>query len=516
MDQLKVILEHRFWVLSVLAVLIPPIGWWVSTGDMATQTDIRTGAIRGKVKSLETLKKDLSKAANKDWIEAAKQVNGKLAGLVDQTQKRLYEHQRPVMVMHPFVRHAFEEAQVKYRGDSDTARNPHAFFDMKRLFMSRYVDMWRTDVYEVVSPFDMVTGDGKVLCTDQNGSIQITRAPVEIWQQRQMISTAEMWDAQEDLWMLHALMQAVARVNEGSLNIDDARIKRLISATLRGGSETDLMERRKKKSTTGPGGQNTPSVLNNPFASRSDSDTGPKALPLIDPNDIFGSAEEAGTAASPMTLGAKKQTAGEPPPVAPYVVRAEGKWRARGFVLRVVMDHQEIPKLLTVLTEAPFPVQIYHVEHEPYDFQKNRQSTVAAENEADQKRLKANEERLNLAMNQVNLAEVLVAGTFIFYDEPSTPAEQASAASSAAPASVKAQQPGKAANGAPVPPTGAKAAGPATSVPGAGSAPKAASPGKAPGAAGSPGAPQSPKSAAPASPRAPGATTPKPVQPVKP
>jgi hypothetical protein len=180
----------------------------------------------------------------------------------------------------------------------------------------------------------------------------------------------------------------------------------------------------------------------------------------------------------------------------------------------VVMDHQEIPKLLTVLTEAPFPGQIYHVEHEPYDFQKNRQTTVTADNEADQKRLKANEERLNLAMNQVNLAEVLVAGTFIFYDEPSTPAEQAS--SGAAATSVKAQQPGKAANGAPVPPTGAKAAGPATSVPGAGLAPKAASPGKAPGAAGSPGTPQNPRSAAPASQRAPGATTPKPAQPVKP
>jgi hypothetical protein len=178
------------------------------------------------------------------------------------------------------------------------------------------------------------------------------------------------------------------------------------------------------------------------------------------------------------------------------------------------MDHQEIPKLLTVLTESPFPVQIYHVEHKSYDFQKDRQVAplVTAENEVDQKRFKLNQDRLNLAMNQVNLAEVLVAGTFILYNEPKTPGEQ-SAAPAAGPATAKAPQSGNLASGSPAATTGIKPGVPATSGPAAGSATKSPSPAKAVSPV-APSAPQSPKSTAPTSP-ATGSTSPKPGQPAK-
>jgi hypothetical protein len=251
MDQLKIILDHRFWILSVLAVLIPPIGWYVSTGDMATETDKRTMKIKASVKSIQDLTKGVATVPNNDWIAGVTHVNAQLATRVDETQKQLFDHQRPVMVWWPIVDKPLKEAKVKYRDDKPA--NPQAFAAAKRLFMTRYDDMWRDDVYYIVDPFNMVTGlsprggPGKVLCSDQNGSVQITRAPFEAWQARQMITTQEFWDAQEDLWMLHALMQAVARVNEGSINIDDSRIKRVISVTLRGGNLSDREDRRKKK-----------------------------------------------------------------------------------------------------------------------------------------------------------------------------------------------------------------------------------------------------------------------------
>jgi hypothetical protein len=214
--------------------------------------------------------------------------------------------------------------------------------------------------------------------------------------------------------------------------------------------------------------------------------------------------------AGPTGIGAKKGGSVADAPPANSYVEQDTKWRARGFVLRLVMDHQEIPKLLTVLTDSPFPVQIWHVEHQPYDFQKNRQqSTIASDNEADQKQLKANEERLNLAMNQVNLAEVLVAGTFLFYNEPKTPTEQAAGA---APAAAKAPQPGKPASGSPSTSTSAGAK-PATSGPGAVPATKSPSSTKA-GSPGTPSAPQSPKSTSPTAPAA-GSSSPKAVQPGK-
>ncbi len=70
MDQLKILMEHRFWILSALAVLLPPIGWWVSTGEMATETEKQTKAINTKVKAIDDLTKAAPTVANQDWIEA--------------------------------------------------------------------------------------------------------------------------------------------------------------------------------------------------------------------------------------------------------------------------------------------------------------------------------------------------------------------------------------------------------------------------------------------------------------
>ncbi len=528
MDQLKIILEHRFWVLSALAILLPPIGWYMSTGDMAAETEKRSQKISSAIKSIDNAAKDVPKTANKEWIKGAQQVNDKLAARVDETQQHLVDHQRPIMTFHPLVKKEYEAAKVKYRDDKP--QDPQAFLRMKRLFMSRYNDMWDSEVYQAVEPFEFAKNDGKVLFRDQNGNIPIVHAPSETWQQRQMISTQEMWDAQEDLWMLHALMKAVARVNEGSVNIDDARIKRLLQATLRGGNSADLADRRKKKQSTGTpaggqeqGGGGAPGGghglgLGGGFLRRGGGeDAGPKAIPMIEPDDIFGSDSDAGGAVSGSS---KKGGAGEPAAVFPYVAQEGGKWRGRGFVLRVVMDHQEIPKLLTVLSEAPFPVVIMQVEHREYDYQKDRQQNVvvAGENDPAQKNWKTAEERVNMAMNQSNLAEVLVAGYFIFYDEPASAGAPAAAApTTTAPAPAKGAAPVKLPSGAPASPTApgaGKPVGTPTPAPApVGTSAKGAPTTKAAGSA--PAVPQNPKPAGATTPQAPPSSGSKLTQPGK-
>jgi hypothetical protein len=535
MDQLKILMEHRFWVLSALAVLLPPIGWWVSTGDMATQTETQTKKINGEIKKIDDRTSKASTYANQEWIDGAKKVNARLATFIGESQKTLYKHQQPSMVFWPTIRKPLEESKVKYRGE--TAPNPQVFLDARRLFISRYTDMWMDEVLKVIEPFDLVTGDGKVWCLNDNGGIPIMKAPVASWQQRQMIGADEMWAAQEDLWMLHALMKAVARVNEGSSNIDNARIKRLISAKLRGGSLLDLNDRRtKKKGNAAPGGAPGGASGGAPSGGfggmggmmgmgRLEADQGPKAQPLIDPDDIFGSGEDAGAAAAQATT--KKRGIGDlEGETRPYVeTDPSNRWRTRGFILDVVMDHQEIPKLLTVLTESPFPVQIFQVEHLPFDSSKTHVKsalTLGPENAEQQKIVKNNEERVAMAMNQSNLAEVLVAGTFLLYNEPASMAEPAPAATGAgaAPPATKTPPGGTAAAkgapvGSPAPSSGAKPASPTAPAPKSSPSSNTATPSKgAPAAGGSTTAPTSPKPGA-ATPAASGSTAPKSAQPAK-
>jgi hypothetical protein len=408
----------------------------------------------------------------------------------------------------PMIRKELDESKVKYR--AETAPDPQAFLRARRLFISRYMDMWIPDVYKVIDPFDPTTGEGKVLAKDNSGAYTIMRAPYEEWQHKQGIAAEEMWGAEEDLWMLHALMKAVARVNEGASTIDNALIRRILTATLRGGSPADLNERRTKKKSQSSqqpgapgaaGGSEGGGALgggwgSGPRIGGMRGDTGPKALPMIDPDDVFGSGEEGSAQAS--AGGTKKPGGGESGTLHPYVEETPGRWRARGFVLRVLMDQQAIPKLLTALSESPFPVYIWHVEHLPYDNQKNRlQVSAMSENDVDSKRQKEIEERLALALNQSYLADVQIAGTFLMYYEPAGAAEQPAPTSKAP---VPAATAGTA-KGAPAAKGAAGAAAPAAASQPAGAVPTSAAPLGAPtpakGAspkAGS-GAPQPPTSA---------------------
>jgi hypothetical protein len=511
MDQLKVMLVHRFWILSALAILIPPISWWMSTGDMAKQTDVRAKQIESSIKKIQTLSKDLSKAANADWIDGAKQVNVKLASLVDQTQKRLYDHQRPVMSWHPVVRKALDDAKVKYRGDN--AGNPQAFLVAKKLYIARYADQWQ-HALQIVEPFSWTTGDGKVWCAglDANNQAEITKAPVDAWQSRQIISSEELWDAQEDLWMLQALFKAIARVNEGSISIDDARIKKLTVAILRGGNLADRDDRRKPKTGTGgiPGKAAPVGVQGGGGP--------PRAMPMIDSDDIFGSDDSSsGSRSGANTRGGFGGGGGGGGSEGRrYVTVSSGKWRTRGFVLRVIMDHQEIPKLLTMLSDSPFPVQIWQVEHEPNNPKGNRITSAGApEYEADPKRAKERQQRVMMALSQPYLADVLIAGTFTFFEEPAAANAQPSPSAPAAVPTPPGTKPPTVATPA-VPPSKGAPTNLTSPAAAAGSAPAKAGSAKRPIGGGPSQLPQDPKANVTPTPSVAPLSAPKVKQPAKP
>ena len=61
MDQLKLVLEHKFSILTAVAVLLPPIGWWMASGDLAapnepTHENDRGGIIHDYQRGQESIK----------------------------------------------------------------------------------------------------------------------------------------------------------------------------------------------------------------------------------------------------------------------------------------------------------------------------------------------------------------------------------------------------------------------------------------------------------------------------
>jgi hypothetical protein len=431
MDQLKLALEHKFWILAGLAILLPPIGWWAATDNLATETASRTKTIDGYDRRIP----DSKNAPNVMWIEGAKQIDREVTVSVAQSQERLFDHQKSEMTFPKVVAEALAQCKVKYRGDGGPTQE---FLDAKDFFVHSYAEDWK-NVVNLIRPYKMSTGDGLVLISGdstQQEVLPITRhGEVEQWRQSLGFTAAQMWDVQEDIWFLRSLMQAIAKVNQGATEIGNARIKKLNEIRLRGGDLADLANRQSGKSTSNnPNGVATPRPggmqvsYGGGRGSGSSQESSYKPPKAFDPDDIFGDDGGKSNVVDTRSRRDRDAVAGD---VKRWVDKSD-KWRKRGFVLKLVMDEREIPTLLTALSESAFPVEIRHVEHSVYDSTTTaltapagtpRTSTEVSELSPEQQAQQQAQERriaegLRMALNSHYLADVIVVGTLTIYDEP--------------------------------------------------------------------------------------------------
>jgi hypothetical protein len=488
MDQLKAILEYKFWILAGLAILLPPIGWWAATDSLAVETEAREKKIADAEKALGTVKE----VPNDKWIQGAKEIGRELNASVAESQEHLYQHQKGVMKFPQIVQDALDKCHLKYRQDGTT----QDFFNAKEFFVGCYDQDWK-DARDVVKPFNVRTGEGLVLLplelTSTGTEVPlITRHPeVESWRQTLGFTAAQMYDVQEDVWFLRSLMQAIAKVNAGTTEIGNARIKRLIQASLRGGDASDLAARRQAKGGTTATASRSRSMSAN-FGSRpggagGGGDSQYKGPKNFDPDDIFGSDGSKDTSG-----GTGKKDAAASVDVKRWV-EATQKYNKRGFVLQVVMDEREIPSLLTALSESPFPIEIKHVEHQVYTGRTGaefsqlnnalNESVEGVEQTIEQKKQQQRiMDGMRMAFNVNYLAEVTVAGTLTFYNAPASAASKSTATGKAGgtqPAAAKTQSSTGAVGGKGSAGAGATKASPAATKPSATSSQGKAGPGTA-------------------------------------
>jgi hypothetical protein len=441
MDQLKLVLEHKFWILAGLALLLPPIGWYAATDNLATVTAGRFKKIGEDEKRVNDLK---AECPNEKWIAGAQEIDRELTNSVVQSQERLYDHQKPAFTLPPVVKQALEKCKLTYRHEGTMSDD---FLNARILFVESYNDEWKS-VVRLVKPFNMTTGEGLVVLPDeQTQEGGMTRhGEVDGWRQSLGFTAGQMWEVQEDVWFLRALMEAVARVNEGTTELGNSRVKKIIEATLRGGDLTDLKARQAGNTGAKPG--STPSAtptrtnvgLHLSSAGATGSESAFKPPKAFDANDVFGDDGSQGNA-NMDTKGRKFDMAAGPVEVKRWFEVTQ-KWKTRGFVLKLVMDEREIPTLLTSLTQSPFPVEILHVEHTAHtggagsDLSRANPSTnqpPGTENvqptREQQELQKKVHDTLKIAFNVHYLADVIVAGKFTIYLEPPRSRTRAAAAS---------------------------------------------------------------------------------------
>lgn len=381
MERLEPILKQKFWILLGIGLLMTVVGWWMATGSLAAQIAARKGEIEGAFSKVPS-----GSIPNDSWSTQLAAVNAEQERAVKFTARGLWERQKERMRWPDTVAEFAWESG--YRGEIALAGRENyrtAYgYDVRRVWGS-------------VRPFDPLSGDGIV----EFGSQQAEALPQQVWGTLAP-SSAEMWDAQEDLWLLESILQSIVDVN-GGVNGErlDASIHQIEKLELHGGVPAAQRKVGGAAGPAGPGGANGPPGMSpggGPASGPGGGSlgglgaTGPGgrggiAIGVADfdwkeefGDDGTGTGRGLGgpgggpggsSSTGPMAAHGPAGGPGGPGAAAAPKIRryieddAALPYKTRGFYLTVLMDHRKIPALISELTsseKSAWPVEIVRVQ----------------------------------------------------------------------------------------------------------------------------------------------------------
>lgn len=382
MDKLQPLIKHRYWICFGLAVIFVVTGWWMASGAIAAATDTRKKSVEDSFSKAKNGASD----PNEQWVEAAKKKNEKDNASKQSASRLLWQRQKEARKWPASLEP--ELGKIPYFGmiENNTARARWA-----RNYQQQFEEL-----LEIVKPFKPATGEGLVLVTPAT----ITHKPFRTWKSGPPAS-AEIWNNQEDLWLLRALLTSIARVNEGATRLSESQVRKILRLHLRGGDRNAAPAAAGGAAGTGAGAMGDMSMMMM-SAGRGEEDggLGMAGMPAMGglnagtvPNpakeyegspgsDIlseeFGPDSSAtsglgGAGAMPgadmaAMMGANMgEMAGATATAAPaeevrYVDDKAGLYKTRAFLLDVVVRDDQVPNLLASLTNSDFPVEIVRVD----------------------------------------------------------------------------------------------------------------------------------------------------------
>ncbi|MCA9021158.1 MAG: hypothetical protein KDA74_13505, partial [Planctomycetaceae bacterium] len=282
--------------------------------------------------------------------------------------KYLWEKQKELFVWPPDI--ATLMTDTPYRGEiSIKPRN---------LYRSAYqFEIQRA--YKLANPFNLRDGKGLV---DLNPLV-IPHVPFDKW--KNVSPTSEdMWDAQEDVWLVTSILEAIAKVNKesGATNISESPIRQISVLELRGGTVGD-----DGSAPAGDGGMDGEMAAagggglfggggGGGMRGMADGKNGSLTVDVdmdlvkIFGNDVDGSAGGGG-GESEMAMdesalgggfGGGMGGSGAQKLKRYYNEEEDLPYKTRAFYLKATIQSSKLPNLLAQLSSMPWPTKIVRVQ----------------------------------------------------------------------------------------------------------------------------------------------------------
>lgn len=354
MERLEPVLKQKFWILLGMGILMTVIGWWMDTGTMAATIATRTADI---VSAEGKIPKD--GIPNDQWSSGLAALNVQQDLAVKSATGVLWERQHARMTWPETVAEfAWKDG---YRLAIDMAGRQNYRNDYEN-------DLRR--VWETVRPFNRIDGTGIV-------DFSMSKLPRHVWGNAAP-STEQMWDAQEDLWLLEGLLQLIAEVNGGANSTrTDAHIHVIEKLTLHGGQPVGQRALPAAAGGSPSGSSGMPEGFGaGSFGGGSGGGGAAAAVSAdFDVKEEFGDdgSGAGGQGAAMSSFGSSGGSMGTAGPSAASGLKARRyidddkalPFRTRGFYMTLIMDHRKIPNLISELSaseKSAWPIEIIRVQ----------------------------------------------------------------------------------------------------------------------------------------------------------
>lgn len=359
MEKLQPIIKQMFWILFGLALILILWAWWSASDQLSAAITEGDAKVQ---QSYQDSKQPVDNVPNAKWTDGAIKQNAVHQVAYSESAQELWKQQLNARVYPKKI--SKELSAIEYGGT------------IEREVRGEFAKLYRryfNEQLQTMKPF--LQGEGLV---EVNYS-GITQENENRWRTSPPTSP-EIWEAQEDIWLLRSIYDAIAEVNAGADNITKSTIRSVQRLELRGGDpdaeagataasggfggpgyesgyETGMAS---PTATTGGSqawaafqGSTAGDLLVEEFGAAAGGAAGAGMMPGGMPG-YEGAAYESGDGFGGGTAAAKTKR---------YVDESEElPYKTRAFILQVQMVQQRVPALLAALTNSSFPVEIVRVD----------------------------------------------------------------------------------------------------------------------------------------------------------
>lgn len=356
MDKLQPIIKHHFWIVFCVALILPPIAWWMTTGELAAEIADRTSSLDSTLNGIA----NGQNAPNSDWSNGVNQLITIRTEANRLALDRLWNAQNDLMVWPPDVARAM--VNCPYRGEVEDARIRQTLPDD---YSFGYENEVRR-VWLIAEPID----DGKTRIDPKLKQKvvfpyeSIPRTPADKWSLLPP-TWQEIWNAQEDLWLLSEVLGAVREANGSTSSITDSYVKQIMQVELFGGKRADAPESSTGSPGNSSGGPAMPGTSMRPRVGNRGGAAAlakPAEFPIAEEFEVASTGPQRGyaSAGSPGSgeSTSNSEASSDPNSDENRYLQSEDAYRTRGFKLRVAVHQMQVPNLIRELLNSQYPIEI--------------------------------------------------------------------------------------------------------------------------------------------------------------